>query len=229
MVRHVWVLAFIDDPLDPPGEGLLGGGQAFILDLGRGLVQAGFDVTYVTRLDSSSKERFQRLGPRCRIHRVAAGPRRYLPGERVGRHLEALIAATRRLIESTPPPAAIHAQYWVSGVVATRLKVQFGAPVFLYPMSFGRAKRREVDPGEPDAVLRETEEPKMLLNCDHIVVGTPDERALVRRHYPEVHDDQLLLAPLWCDSASFGPRPEPADHFLRRAASRFTQGTGHLS
>ncbi|HEX8238270.1 MAG TPA: glycosyltransferase [Allosphingosinicella sp.] len=229
MVRHVWVLAFIDDPFDPPGEGLLGGGQAFIFDLGRGFVQAGLDVTYVTRLDSPSKDTFQRLGPRCRIHRVAAGPRQYLQGEQVGRHLEALTAATRGLIESTSSPAAIHAQYWVSGVVATRLKAAIGPRVFLYPMSFGRAKRLQVDPTERDAVLRETEEPRMLVNCDHIVVGTPDERALVRRLYPEVRDEQLLLAPLWCDSALFNPRPEPADHYVRRAASRFTEGIGHVS
>jgi hypothetical protein len=228
MVQHAWVLAFIDDPFDPPGEALLGGGQAFIFDLGRALVQGGLDITYVTRLDNPSKEPFQSLGPRCRIHRLAVGPQRYLRGERVGRHLADLAAATAALFERSPPAVAIHAQYWVSGVVAKRLKSAYGVPIFLYPMSFGRAKRRHVDPSDRDAVLREAEEPSMLRDVDHIVLGTPGERDLVRRFYPEIRDEQLLLAPLWSDAAHFSPRPEPADHYVRRSASRFGEGIGHL-
>jgi hypothetical protein len=221
MAQAIWVLAFIDDPFDPPGEGLLGGGQSFIFDLGRGLVAAGFDVTYVTRLNDPEKPRFETLGPRCRIHRVEAGEHRYKAGESLADDLDLLVNATVALMSEALPVLAVHAQYWISGVAAAAVKHRFAVPFFLYPMSFGRAKRRTIDPNDCFALRREAEEPAMLSACDHIVVGTPHERELVRRHYPEIRDDQLLLAPLWCDSELFGERPEPADHYVRRAAARF--------
>jgi hypothetical protein len=224
MPQSIWVLAFIDDPFDPPGEGLLGGGQSFIFDLGRSFVAAGFDVTFATRLNDPQKRRFEALGPRCRIHRIEAGDPRYKAGEELADDIDLLVSATTGLMRDALPVLAVHAQYWVSGVVAAAVKRELAVPFYLYPMSFGRAKRSAIDPHDRFALRREAEEPAMLSACDHIVVGTPHERDLARRHYPEIRDDQLLLAPLWCNSNMFSERPEPPDHYVRRAAARFAQG-----
>lgn len=224
MAQSVWVLAFLDDPFDPPGEGLLGGGQAFVFDLGRSFVAAGFDVTFVTRLNDPRKRRFEALGPRCRIHRIEAGEARYKAGEELADDIDVLVSATTGLMREAVPILAVHAQYWVSGVAAAAVKRELSVPFFLYPMSFGRAKRQAIDPHDRFALRREAEESAMLGVCDHIVVGTPHERDLARCHYPEIRDDQLLLAPLWCDSDTFSERPEPPDHYVRRATARFAEG-----
>ncbi|MEO7826196.1 MAG: glycosyltransferase [Allosphingosinicella sp.] len=224
MLRRLWLLAFIDDPFDPPGEARLGGGQVFMFDLGRSLVREGFDVTYVTQLNNPAKARFERLGPRCRIHRLEVGEARYRPGEEVGEEIDALACLTLELARAAPAIDVVHAQYWISGAVALRLKAEFGVPFFLYPLSFGRSKRATVDPEDRLAVRREAIEPEVLAACDHIVVATPDERDLLQRHYPGIRDDQILLAPLWSDATLFYPRPESADRYLRRAVGRFAEG-----
>lgn len=225
MLRRIWVLAYIDDPFDPPGEGRFGGGQSFIFELGRRFVRQGFDVTYVTQLNDSAKSEFERLGPRCRLHRIPVGETRYKLGEELGVEIDELTENTLSLAREHLPIDFIHAQYWISGAVAVRLKAEFGSTVFLYPLSFGRSKRAKVDPGDVLAALREEIEPGMLKACDHIVVGTPEERQLLRSNYPEIQDDQVLLAPLWSDANTFYPRPEPADHYVRRATRRFSEGT----
>jgi D-inositol-3-phosphate glycosyltransferase len=224
MVRCIWVLAYIDDPLDPPGEGRLGGGQSFIFDLGRCFVRQGFDVTYVTQLNDQEKSEFERLGPRCRLHRIRVGEARYKIGEELGYEIDELTEKTLNLAREHQPIDLIHAQYWVSGAVAIKLKAEFGSTVFLYPLSFGRGKRTNMQLGDRLAVRREEIEPGVLEACDHIVVGTPEERQILRNHYPEIRDEQILLAPLWNDAIIFHPRPEPADHYVRRSARRFTEG-----
>lgn len=224
MEHRIWVIALIDDPFDPPGEGRYGGGQSFIFDLGRGFVRQGFDVTYITQLNAPTKPRFERFGPRCRIYRLEAGEARYRLGEEAALSIDILAQKTAELLEVAPAPETIHAQYWVSGAVAVRVRASRPIPIFLYPMSFGRAKQAAGEARSPFSELREQIEPDVLVACDHVVVGTPDECALLRRHYESVRDEQILLAPLWCDGQLFSPRPEPADHYVRRAARRFAEG-----
>ena len=224
MRKHVWILAFIDDPLDPPGEGRFGGGQSFMFDLGRGLVRAGFDVTFVTELNDEAKPTFERFGPRSRLHRIQVGEVRYKQGEELGLEIEKLAEQSVCLARAAVQPDFIHAQYWVSAAVALEIKSKIGGVVFYYPLSFGRQKRRTIDPADQLAMRREEVEPTVLRDCDYIVVGTPEERNVLKRHYPGVRNEQILLAPLWSDAAVFHPRPERPDHFVRRAARRYTEG-----
>ena len=219
-------MAYIDDPFDPPGEARFGGGQEFIFEFGRCLVRRSYDVTYVTQLNDPSKSKFERLGPRCRIHRIAAGAIRDRAGEEAGADIDELTDSTLELFEASSSFDTLYAQYWVSGEIALRFRRarQETTPIFYYPLSFGRAKRGSGPHSDPLADLRERIEPNVLRECDAIVVGSPEERDLLSAHYPEITTNQILLAPLWYDAYAFRPRPECSFDYVRRATRRFSEG-----
>jgi glycosyltransferase involved in cell wall biosynthesis len=226
-MRHIGIICVIDDPFDPPGHGRFGGGHTFMFDLGRYLIRNGHQVSYVTRLNSETKSLFDNLGPRCSILRIPAGPPKDVDTEQTSLYIDFMEQETTSFFMSRGWPDVIHAQYWVSGEIARRLKGAANFRFLFHPLSFGRQKYAAGTDNNATSDLRMIIEPAVLYASDVIVAVTPYEKEVLREFYPEVNNEKCVLVPHGVDTELFIPRPDTPDHYFRRQANRFLQGTGN--
>jgi D-inositol-3-phosphate glycosyltransferase len=227
---RIALVAFIDDPLDPPGYERFGGGQSFCYDLIRYLARRGDEVDVVTRLNDRSKSRCEQIGFNVRIHRIAAGAPRELDPVKLIPLLPELLEGTTRVLAATLPTLdAIHTQYWLSGNVGRSLAESHGIRHIHHPLSFQREKRRCGDPDTRESHTREQSELQIFASVDCLVLLTSAELETFRSLYPECADTSVAVIPHGADHGVFFPRPESPRAYVRRAAARLEQGTRNVS
>lgn len=227
-MRHIGICCMIDDPFDPPGHGRFGGGHVFMFELGRYLVQAGNRVTFLTRRNAAQKPRLEQLGPYCTLLRIPAGPAEEIAVEDVGAFTDNLVDASGEFFGHEGWPQVVHAQYWISGEVARRLKNIGEFRILYHPLSFGRRKRELGFSRGAANEQREVVEPRVLNAADVIVTVTPFERQTLQRLYPEIDDEKCVLVPHGVDTDVFCPRPDDTGIYVRRQTRRFLEGIEDL-
>lgn len=219
------LIAFIDDPLDPPGHERFGGGQSFCYDLIRYLVCRGDKVDVVTRLNDESKERYEEIGFNLRIHRVAVGPPIEVDPPMLAAYRAELFQETTRVLSSAVAELdVIHSQYWISGDVARRIAEPRSLRHVHHPLSFQREKLMQGDERTAISVVREEAEIAIFASIDTLIVLTPAESTTFRTLYPECAGTRIAIIPHGADYGIFFPRPESPRDYVRRAAERLEKG-----
>lgn len=230
---RIALLAFIDDPLDPPGHERFGGGQSFCYDLVRYLVCRGDEVDVVTRLNDGAKERCEKIGFNLRIHRLEVGPPTEVDPATLAPLLPELLRGTTRILAGTLADLdAIHSQYWISGdiarVIRDRCWIRHIRHIH-HPLSFQREKWMHGEARTPASMTRERTELAVFASLDALVVLSPAESRTFRILYPECADTHVAIIPHGADYGTFFPRPESTHSFVRRAAERLEKGIGDTS
>jgi D-inositol-3-phosphate glycosyltransferase len=226
----VVIACFVADPLDPPGHDRFGGGHLFLFDLGRYLVRMGDRVTYVTRLNDSSKPVREEIGSRCTIHRLPVGPAEEISPGATGLLLDELhqsCAATLR--DELAQRPVLHSHYWIAGEVSRRIAAEHGLVHVHSILSLGRVKRETGEPAEATDALRDACELRVFSEADHLIAVCRDEWSALERLYPELPPRPPTIIPYGVDPNVFYPRPERPDDYVRRAAGRFTEGPHHTA
>jgi glycosyltransferase involved in cell wall biosynthesis len=221
--ERVLLLCLTDDPLDPPGHERFGGGHAFVFDLGRYLVRAGWLVDYITRRNSATKPLAESLGPHCSVFRVDVGPPFDVPSLELSPYFAQLTEATAAVIATRPRYDVLHSHNWLSGGVALGIPLT-GIRHVHSILSLGRVRLERGEESSLGDTLRDELELKVFNSADMLLAVAPSERADLRRLYPEVQHDRITIVPYGVDATVFHPRPEPADSAVRRQAGRFTEG-----
>jgi len=219
---HVGMITYIADPFDPPGYERFGGGHLFIYDLGRFLIQSGFKLTYVTRLNTLEKSLHQRIGYTCEINRLEVGPAEEIPPHQVALLLDDLYDATRNLLNNlTTPVDVLHSHYWIEGVVASRLRKEFNFRHVHSILSLGRLKRNLGEAINPTDELRDAGEMEVFRSADVLIAVCPDEHNNLLKFYNDIPLSNAVIIPYGVNTNVFCPRPESAGNYVRRATERF--------
>lgn len=201
---QVAIICFINDPFDTPGGKRIGGGHLVLRELGEFLVCNGFDVSLITRLNSSSKPSFQEFGPRYRIFRVSVGPQEEMPPSEVGTMLDELeAAATPILCENINGLVAIHSQYWIAGEVCRRINKRLNIRHVHHMLSFGRQKRGLGEQVHQSDQLRDRCEVDVINAVDIIVAQCPTEARDLISFYPELTHRRIAIIPHGIDMDIF--------------------------
>jgi D-inositol-3-phosphate glycosyltransferase len=175
-VEHlrVAVLSLHTSPLAQPGSGDGGGMNVYVRELVSALAQAGLDCrVYVRRWDDDLPEVVP-VEPGFEVVHVPAGPaelaKEDLPGivEPFTDWVERDLADWR--------PVAVHANYWLSGVVGAELKRRLDLPLV---STFHTLARVKADNGDPEPERRALAEAAVMA-CSDIVVAncSPEARQL---------------------------------------------------
>jgi len=160
-VADLAVLSLHTSPLAQPGTGDSGGMNVYVRELVAALAQAGVDCdVYVRRWNNELPEVVE-VEPGFRVVHVEAGPvhltKEQLPeitGEFADRVAEHLIER---------PVRALHANYWLSGVVGHDLKHRLDLPLV---STFHTLARVKADTGDP--------EPQRRIDAEATVIGCSD-------------------------------------------------------
>ena len=172
--RRLAVLSLHTSPLAQAGSGDGGGMNVYVRELVSSLAEAGVDCrVYVRRWEDDLPERVA-VEPGFEVVHVPAGPpgmtKEELP-EIVGPFTDWVAADLASF-----RPVAVHANYWLSGVVGAELKRRLGLPLV---STFHTLARVKADNGDPEPERRDRAEAAVMACSDVVLANcSPEARQL---------------------------------------------------
>lgn len=211
-IKRVAMLSVHTCPLAMLGGKKTGGMNVYVRDLSHELGRRGVYVDVFTRSQDDCQPRVKHdLGERARVIHVPSGPERPIPVNDIGDYLDEFtegvlsFAAKENLAYEL-----IHSHYWLSGLVAERLRDAWdtGIPIVHMFHTLGHMKNRIArDPGERVPLQRIEAEQHILQFADRIVVSTPAEEAQLKWLYG-ANTSKVVTLPPGVDVQRFHPMPK---------------------
>lgn len=168
------------------------------------LVEAGHQVDVFTRRDSTCITPVVNLRPGLRVIHVPAGPPEPLSCEQLLPHMSEFANAIERLIQQGHHYDVIHANFFMSGLVAMRLKERFGIPFVMTFHTLARVQDEHLPAPEAFQAVRRTLEHRIIEQADRIIAGCPqDEQDLLRLH--QADPQRIAVVPCGVDLYQFHP------------------------
>lgn len=193
------------DPLARLGGVQSGGQNVYVRQVALGLQRLGWEVDVFSHWQDSAVKHQEKLGPRGRVIRFAAGRREFIPKDELYHYVPAFAAELKDYVEQDKGRYdIIHSNYWLSGMAGLSLKEYLGIPQVHTSHSLGSVKARETK-GEGLHLLRRLEaEKKIVQTVDCLVATAPEERASLIRDYG-AHSERIALIPCGVDPELFHP------------------------
>ncbi|MEJ7800964.1 MAG: glycosyltransferase [Ilumatobacter sp.] len=200
MMRRVAVISLHTSPLVQPGSGDSGGMNVYVREIVSSLSQAGMECTTYTRADRAGLPTEVWVEPNHRVVYIQAGPH-HLPKEALPDILDEF---TDRVLDDLAEHGGadvVHANYWLSGVVAHRIKHELDIP---FVSTFHTLARVKAEGGDPESVWRDRAEAELINCADAICVSCSEEEAQFRRLYGDPQGQIEIVAP-GVEHAFFAP------------------------
>ncbi|MGQ0826211.1 MAG: glycosyltransferase [Actinomycetota bacterium] len=200
-VRRVAVFSLHSSPLAQPGTGDGGGMSVYVRALASALARAGVACDVYTRAEHPEQPPLVTVEPGFRVLNVTAGPRAPIPKHDLVSIVDAFVARAAQLINSSPVDV-LHANYWLSGAVAHRLKHELGLP---FAATFHTLARVKAEAGvDDDPEQRARTEHEVIACAELMVASTADERAQLASLY-DADLDRIEVVPPGVDHVVFAP------------------------
>jgi D-inositol-3-phosphate glycosyltransferase len=153
--------------------------NVYVRELASALAQAGIDCTTFTRLDRAGLPEVVQVEPGYRVVHVPAGPID-LAKEDLVSVVDEFGDRVAELIATRYPADVIHANYWLSGLVAHRLKHELEVP---FVSTFHTLAKVKAEGGDHEPAWRERAEQEIIGCADAICVSCPEEEQQFLRLY----------------------------------------------
>jgi D-inositol-3-phosphate glycosyltransferase len=199
-MRRVAVISLHTSPLLQPGSGDSGGMNVYVREMVSSLSQAGVACTTYTRADRAGLPYEVLVEPNHRVVFIEAGPHN-LPKEALS---EIVDEFTERVLEDLAANGGadvVHANYWLSGVVAHRIKHTLDIP---FVSTFHTLARVKAEGGDPEPAWRDRAETEIINCADAICVSCVEEEEQFRRLYGDPQGRIEIVAP-GVEHAFFAP------------------------
>jgi D-inositol-3-phosphate glycosyltransferase len=204
VVQRVAAISLHTSPLAQPGTGDSGGMNVYVREMVSSLAQAGVECTTYTRADRAGLPREVFVEPGHRVVHIEAGPY-HLPKEAL---VDILDQFTEGVLEHLARDAdvngaidVVHANYWLSGVVAHRIKHILDVP---FVSTFHTLARVKAEGGDPEPLWRDRAEAEIITCADAICVSCSEEERQFRRLYGDPQGRIEIVAP-GVEHAFFAP------------------------
>ena len=166
------ILSMHTSPLAQPGFGDGGGMNVYVRELATALARSGVACEVFTRAEDRRQPEAVVVEPGFRVHHVPAGPAAPVPKESLPDLVTDWTAGVRRRLEWLEADgqgvAALHANYWLSGVAGHRLKHELELPLLV---TFHTLDRVKAD-ASPEAIS--FSEPARRAQAEAETVGCSD-------------------------------------------------------
>ena len=204
--ERVAMISLHTSPLATPGVGDAGGLNVYVGEVARRLGERGLKVDVFTRAVGKDRPAIVEVNEHTRVVHVPAGPAAPVPKE----ELAGLVADFEKGLDcEIRRYELIHSHYWLSGMVARRLKARHGIPMVHTMHTMARVKNSALSQhqtSEPDD--REHGEATIVAEADVLTANTPYEAAELQQHYAAT-PDQIRIVPPGVDLHTFHPCDQP--------------------
>lgn len=204
-MKRIALISEHASPLASLGGTDAGGQNVYVAQVARHLAELGHTVDVFTRRDAAHLPQVMNWVPGVRVIHVPAGPARVLPKE----DLLPLMGDFTRFMASFMAREGqydlLHANFWMSGLVAADLKRQLGVPFVITFHALGKVRR--LHQGEADGFPddRFAIEERLVREADRIVAECPQDEADLRDLY-DADPARIVTVPCGFDPAEFTPR-----------------------
>lgn len=174
-LKRILFISDHGDPLEPLGSEQAGGQNNYVRQLALALDRLGNEVDVVTHWNSLYTPQIEEFGDTCRVIRLAAGKQKFVPKDQLYQIMPDFYEELQNtlLLDSYD---VIHTHYWLSGMIGSYIKNDWGIPWVHTNHSLGIAKKKATGNSEALRLLME----KMILgSADQIVVTSQNEKRLV--------------------------------------------------
>ena len=200
LMRRVAVISLHTSPLLQPGSGDSGGMNVYVREIVSSLSQAGIECTTYTRADRADLPREVWVEPNHRVVYIEAGPH-HLPKEALPEIVDEFTDRVLDDLALNGGADVVHANYWLSGVVAHRIKHELDIP---FVSTFHTLARVKAEGGDPEPGWRDRAEAELINCADAICVSCVEEEEQFRRLYGDPQGQIEIVAP-GVEHAFFAP------------------------
>jgi D-inositol-3-phosphate glycosyltransferase len=181
-----------------------GGGQnVYVGQLARHLAKLGYQVDVFTRRDHPQLPEVAEWAERVRIVHVPAGAAKPIRKEELLPYMPEFTAYVLRFCEQHPYDL-IHANFWMSGLVAADVKQALGIPFVITFHALGRVRRFYQGQADDFPDERFAIEDRIVQEADHIIAECPqDEIDLTTLYHAD--RNKITLIPCGFDAVEFAP------------------------
>ncbi len=181
-----------------------GGQNVYVGEIAKNLAVMGYEVDVFTRADSELLPEIAEWMNGVRIIHVPAGPRGYLAKEDM---LPFMPAFTDYVVSFSSHGAGydvVHANFWMSGLVAAELKAALGVPFVVTFHALGRVRRAHQGAADGFPDERFAVEDRVVREADRIIAECPQEQEDLIRFYG-ADPGRMTMIPAGFDPAQFWP------------------------
>jgi D-inositol-3-phosphate glycosyltransferase len=176
--------------------------NVYVHALASSLARAGVDCDVFTRAESPVQPSIVDVEPGFRVVHVEAGPRSTVPKHELPALLDDFVERTHDHLASLPRYDVLHANYWLSGDVAHRLKHRLELPLVT---TFHTLARVKAGAGVHDDSQERAHAEQQVISCtDLVLASTTQERAQLTSLY-DVVDERVEIVPPGVDHTLFTP------------------------
>jgi D-inositol-3-phosphate glycosyltransferase len=201
---RIALLSYHTSPLARLGGRDTGGLNVYVRELARELAERGHAVDVFTRRSDPNAPELAPIVPGARVIHIDAGPAELLEKEALAAHLDEFGAGVLAFAEREGLRYdVLHSHYWLSGVVAERLKERWGAPHVAMFHTLGEVKNRSrISEREPEGRIEA--ERMIARRAERVVVASRDEQQLLAQLY-DARTDRIAVVPCGVNLDLFHP------------------------
>jgi D-inositol-3-phosphate glycosyltransferase len=207
-MRKVAVISLHTSPLLQPGTGDSGGMNVYVREMVSSLSQAGLECTTYTRADRPGLPAEVFVEPNHKVVYMPAGPFN-LPKEALPDIVDEFTDGVLEHLARNGGADVVHANYWLSGVAAHRIKHTLGIP---FVSTFHTLARVKAEGGDPESAWRDRAEAELINCADAICVSCSTEEEQFRRLYGTPNGRLEIVAP-GVEHAFFAPGDQGGARF----------------
>jgi phosphoheptose isomerase len=190
-----------------------GGQNVYVGQLARNLAELGWEVDVFTRRDSDRLPEIAEWVNGVRIIHVPAGPPEPIRKERLLPYMNDFLTYMLQFCKyQREAYDLLHANFWMSGLVAAELKQALGIPFVITFHALGRVRR--IYQGDADQFPdgRFAIEDRIMAEADRIIAECPqDEEDMIRLYNAD--PSRITIVPCGFDPTEFSPLSKPLARF----------------
>jgi D-inositol-3-phosphate glycosyltransferase len=204
-MRKIALISEHASPLAQIGSTDSGGQNVYVAQLAKHLARLGYLVDVFTRRDSESQEQVVNWSPGVRVVHVPAGPAHFIPKEAMLPHMEQfgrfMIRFARR---QKIPYDLVHANFFMSGMVAQQIKRKLGIPFIMTFHALGRVRRLSQGQADGFPDVRFSIEENLMQDADRIIAECLQDQQDMEELYG-APSERIDVAPCGFDPDEFWP------------------------
>jgi glycosyltransferase involved in cell wall biosynthesis len=212
LTRNIAVISEHASPLASAGGVDSGGQNIYVAQVARHLARLGFSVDVFTRRDNAELPDVVSMEPRLRVVHVPAGPAKFVRKEDLLPLMDSFYEGVREYALARQYQL-VHANFFMSALVAAQLKQELGIPFVITFHALGRVRRLHQNDADQFPPERIAIEEACIAQADAVIAECPQDEADLTTLYC-ADPARIRVIPCGFDKAEFWPIARP---FARRA------------
>jgi glycosyltransferase involved in cell wall biosynthesis len=207
VLRRIAIVSDHASPLAVPGSIDCGGQNVYVAHLARELASAGYLVDIFTRRDDMEQQQLVRWCENIRVIHVPAGPAHHVPKEQMLPYIQPFARfVTRFARRQELLYDIVHANFFMSGMVAQHLKQVLGIPFVITFHALGHVRRLAQGTADAFPSARVRIESMLMRQADRIIAECTQDRHDMEQLYGAA-PGRIVVAPCGFDPEELWPVP----------------------